>query len=301
MSPQSEVGLSLSGLTKYYGKDVGIEDLTFDVHKGEVVGFLGPNGAGKSTAMRCLVGLLNISSGSATILNQNVASAGPNLRANVGYLPGSPAFYGNLTAQQFLQFLARMRNLNCDAKIAALASRFQLNLDRRIKSQSKGNRQKIGLIQALMHSPQVLILDEPTSALDPLVQHEFAEIMSEETSRGVAVLLSSHVLSEVENLADRVVILNEGHLVLVSEMHELQQRTVQDMELIFAQPVSADVFLTLPSVRNAQTHGSTVALSLQGPVTDVLRIAVEHRVVRVQTSEPSLDEIFYSLVSRDVQ
>jgi len=300
MTPVSPVGISLDALTKRYGKDVGVDALTFDVHRGEVVGFLGPNGAGKSTAMRTLMGILKITSGSAQVLGVDVRGASPELRSPIGYLPGSPTFYNNLTAGDFLNFLANLRKVDCTSEIESLSNRLKLDLSKRIKSQSKGNRQKVGLIQALMHKPDVLILDEPTSALDPLVQHEFAELMTEARHRGVAVLLSSHVLSEVEHLADRVVIINEGKLLRVSDMETLQHRTVQAMVLSFASPVPVQTFLPVPGVRDAQARGNHITLNVNGPVTEVLRAAVAHGIIRIQTSEPSLEDIFYSIVNGDV-
>ena len=300
MATSSTAGISLDALTKRYGNQVGIEELTFDVARGEVVGFLGPNGAGKSTAMRALMGLLKITSGSAHILGVDVLGAMPDLRSSIGYLPGSPSFYNNLTAGEFLSFLANLRRVDCSNSIEELSRRLKLDLSRRIKSQSKGNRQKVGLIQALMHKPDVLILDEPTSALDPLVQHEFAELMTEARQRGVAVLLSSHVLSEVEHLADRVVIINEGKLLRVSDMEALQHRTVQAMVLTFPEAVPVQAFLPVPGVRDVQGRGTNITLNVIGPVTEVLRTAVAHGVLRVQTAEPSLDDIFYSIVNGDV-
>ena len=300
MDTNSTAGISLDALTKRYGKDVGVENLTFDVQRGEVVGFLGPNGAGKSTAMRALMGILKITSGNAQILGVDVRGASPALHSSIGYLPGSPSFYNNLSAGDFLTFLANLRRVDCSDQIESLATRLKLDLSRRIKSQSKGNRQKVGLIQALMHKPDVLILDEPTSALDPLVQHEFSELMDEAKQRGAAVLLSSHVLSEVEHLADRVVIINAGRLLRVSDMDTLQHRTVQAMALTFATPVPVHTFLPVPGVRDAQARGSHITLNVIGPVTEVLRTAVAHGVIRIQTSEPSLDDIFYSIVNGDV-
>lgn len=300
MATSSIPGISLNALTKHYGKDVGVEDLTFQVQRGEVVGFLGPNGAGKSTAMRALMGILKISSGNAQILGVDVLGAAPGLRSSIGYLPGSPTFYNNLSAGQFLTFLANLRRVDCSSEIEALSNRLKLDLSKRIKSQSKGNRQKVGLIQALMHNPDVLILDEPTSALDPLVQHEFAELMDEAKQRGASVLLSSHVLSEVEHLADRVVIINAGKLLRVSDIDTLQDRTVQSLALSFPSPVATQTFLPVPGVRDVQARGTHITMHVIGPVTEVLRTAVAHGVLRVQTSEPSLDDIFYSIVNGDV-
>lgn len=209
--------ISLQGLTKYYGRDLGVADVTFDVFPGEVIGFLGPNGAGKTTTMRCLVGLLNITSGRAEILGQEVGVTATGLRARIGYLPGSPALYKNLTGLEYLKFLAKMRGIDCTEQIYSMAERFDLDSGRRIHELSKGNQQKIAVIAAFMHKPDVLILDEPTSGLDPIVQREFSAIVDEMQTRGAAILLSSHVLSEVEHLADRVVIVNAGKQLLVQE------------------------------------------------------------------------------------
>ena len=187
--------IALKNLTKSYGKSRGIEDISFEVFPGEVFGFLGPNGAGKTTAIRTLVGLINATSGSAEILGQNALESTVGLRAQIGYLPGVLSIYKGFTAWQYLQFIAKMRGVNCDAKINEYAKRLNLDLHKHISDLSKGNRQKVGVIQAFMHQPAVLFLDEPTSGLDPIVQREFEEILDEAKARGAAVRLSSHVLS----------------------------------------------------------------------------------------------------------
>ena len=289
--------ISLSGLTKFYGRQLGIADVSFEVSPGEVFGFLGPNGAGKTTAMRMLVGLLRITRGSATVLGHDVATASPALRERVGYLPGALALYKNLTGREYLAFAARMRRRNLDRDIDDLAERLNLDLTRHIHDLSKGNQQKIGVIQAFMHSPDVLILDEPTSGLDPIVQREFESLVDETTARGAAILLSSHVLSEVEHLAQRVAIVNEGHLLVVEHIGHLKERSVRALELTFPAPVDASRLTALPSVEHVAAHGRELTCTVVGPHTELLRVAVDLGVETIRTQEPSLEDIFMTLVA----
>lgn len=293
----STPAISLHGLTKYYGNDLGVADVTFDVFPGEVIGFLGPNGAGKTTTMRSLVGLLNITSGRAQILGQEVGLSSTGLRANIGYLPGSPALYKNLTALEHLEFLSRMRRIDCTNEILSMAQRFDLDLGRRIHELSKGNQQKVAVIQAFMHKPAVLILDEPTSGLDPIVQREFSAIVDDMQSRGAAILLSSHVLSEVEHLADRVVVVNEGRQLLVEEISTLKEKTVRTIDLYFGKAVDADVFAGVEGIKDLRVYGTRVSCTVIGAENALLRRAVENGLESVQTHESSLDDIFFSLVS----
>jgi ABC-2 type transport system ATP-binding protein len=287
----------LAGLTKYYGRRRGVEDLTFEVRPGEVFGFLGPNGAGKTTTLRMLVGLLRLTAGSATVLGQDIASAPPALRARIGYLPGALALYKNLTGREFLTFSARMRRLDLDARITDLARRLDLDLDRHIHDLSRGNQQKIGVVQAFMHDPDVLILDEPTSGLDPIVQREFESLVTQATDRGAAVLLSSHVLSEVEQLAQRVAVVDDGRLLVVEHIETLKGRAVRTVELAFPAPVDAAAYEALPCVQQARVHGSQLTCTVVGAETDLLRLAVDGGVETVRTLEPSLEDIFMSLVA----
>ncbi|OIQ78547.1 putative ABC transporter ATP-binding protein YbhF [mine drainage metagenome] len=288
--------LELQNLTKYYGEDLGIEGLTFDVAEGETFGFLGPNGAGKTTTMRLLLGLIWPTRGTATVLGRNIAD-GPPVRERVGYLPGTLRLYENLTGQEFLNLFARLRQRDCAKQIKALSSRFDLDLSRHIHDLSKGNRQKLGVVQAFMHEPDLLLLDEPTSGLDPLVQREFAELVRETTARGGTLLLSSHVMSEVELLTDRVAILNLGRLVLVEHISELKARAVRTVELEFPAPVDSSKFENLQSVREVTTHRNRMMCKVSGSENELLRLAVDNNVQMVITHEPDLNEIFLGLIS----
>jgi ABC-2 type transport system ATP-binding protein len=288
--------LELQDLTKYYGSDLGIDGVSFEVTRGETFGFLGPNGAGKTTTMRLLLGLIKPTSGTASILGKDI-SQGPPVRASVGYLPGSLELYENLTGHEFLMFFARMRKRDCKKQIDALSKRFDLDLTRHIHDLSKGNRQKLGVVQAFMHEPDLLLLDEPTSGLDPLVQREFADLVRETTARGGTLLLSSHVMSEVELLTDRVAIINVGKLVLVERIVDLKARAIRSVELDFPAPVDAAKFEQLDSVKEVTTHRNRIVCKVSGSENELLRLAVENNVQMVMTHEPDLNEIFLGLIS----
>lgn len=286
----------LQGLTKHYGTHRGIEDLTFSVARGEVFGFLGPNGSGKSTALRTLVGLIAPTSGRATVLGMSISSSTQQILAHVGYLPGSLALYPSMTGRSLLRFLADVRGVNCEVSIQSYAERLKVDLDRRIADLSKGNRQKIGVIQAFMHEPEVLFLDEPTSGLDPLIQREFETMLDEVKARGGTVMLSSHVLSEVEHLADRIAIINEGRLVVVEHISALKSKALRTIDLHFDVPQSAEPYETSAGVISAVAHGSVVSCTVVGSEHALLETAVANNVVSVATSEPSLDDIFLQYV-----
>lgn len=286
----------LRGLTKRYGTHRGIEDLTFSVARGEVFGFLGPNGSGKSTALRTLVGLIAPTSGDATILGFPIRSAKQEILARIGYLPGGLALYPSMTGRSLLRLLADVRGVDCLESIDSYAARLMVDLDRRLGDLSKGNRQKIGVIQAFMHEPEVLFLDEPTSGLDPLIQREFETMLDEAKERGATVMLSSHVLSEVEHLADRIAIINEGRLVVVEHISALKAKALRTIDLHFDGPRSARPFAETLGVVSAEAHGSVVSCTVVGSEHALLETAVAHDVVSVTTSEPSLDDIFLQYV-----
>lgn len=299
MPINTKASIELNKLTKRYGTSRGIEDVTFTVAPGEVLGFLGPNGAGKTTAMRVLMGLITKTSGDARVLGFDATKRNPLMLARMGYLPGSFSAYKNLTATEYLKFFSQMRGIDCHRQIHHLAERLDLNLDRHIHDLSKGNRQKVGLVQAFMHTPDVLILDEPTSGLDPLVQHEFEMMLDEAKDRGVAVLLSSHVLSDVEYLANRVAIISEGKLVLVDEINNLKRRALRRIEMTYPGEVSAQQFVNIPGVTEAHAIGHRVIVTVEGLETEVIKKAAELGAEMMTTHETSLDEIFFTAISEE--
>lgn len=285
-------------LTKYYGTQLGIEDVSFEVHPGEVFGFLGANGAGKTTAMRVVMGLLHPTSGRVSLFGQDIGESGPQLRAHVGYLPGSLALYTNYTGREYLTFLAHMRQRDCRASFEHLAERLDLDLSKRIRELSKGNRQKVGLVQSLMHEPKLLLLDEPTSGLDPVIQREFEQILAEIRGRGSSVLFSSHVLSEVEHQADRVGVLHHGHLVRVAPVEQLRAEARRTMDLDFDSTPQMAAFERLPGVIAAELHGNVLTCTVRGNEHALLAEAVAQGVVMVRTHEQSLEDMFFELIGR---
>ena len=289
--------VEMNNLTKYYGKKLGVTGLTFNVDAGEVVGFLGPNGSGKTTGLRMLVGLLKITDGSARLFGTGVAGASPAIRKRIGYLPGTLTLHKNMTVREYFEFLAAMRGSDCSKSYTALSDRFGLALDRDIASLSKGTRQKVGVVQAFMHEPDLLILDEPTSGLDPFMQREFDDLLDESKSRGAAVLLSSHVMSEVERLASRVAIIDKGKLVVVEEVARLKLRATRTLDLEFAQPTDPAKFLGLAGVTSAVAHGNRVTVTMFGSENEMLVLAAELGVITLHSHDPSLDEIFVDLVT----
>jgi ABC-2 type transport system ATP-binding protein len=293
--------IRLNHLSKRYGSSRGIDDVSFEVAPGEVFGFLGPNGAGKTTALRTLVGLIKATSGSAEILGQPVSPASVQLRSRIGYLPGVLSTYKGYTSLQYLQFIARIRGVDCGPTIVNYAARLQLDLNRKISELSKGNRQKVGVIQAFMHHPDVLLLDEPTSGLDPIAQREFEAILDEAKTRGAAVILSSHVLSEVEHLADRVAIINEGKILIVAKISTLKENSPRTIDLYFKDSVDGSIFSSVPGIKNLEVQKTRVSCTLIGSEAPLLTAALENGLVSVRTHEPSLEDIFVSLVQNEGQ
>lgn len=292
--------VSLRHLTKYYGTRLGVEDVSFDVDRGEVLGFLGPNGSGKTTVLRMLMGLIGITRGSATILDHDVGTAPAEVREHIGYLPGALSLWKNQTVEEFLTFIARMRRGDFAAKADALCARLGLEHGRKIGDLSKGNKQKLGVIQAFMHDPDVLILDEPTSGLDPIVQREFELILAEARDRGAAVILSSHVMHEVEQLATHVAIIDRGHLTVVDTVESLKSHTFRTLTLTFPRTVdhatlaAADGVQRVRTVEDSADH-CRIEVAVTGSEAAVLRAALDLGLSHVTSSEPALDEIFLSL------
>ena len=287
--------IETAGLTKYYGKSRGIVEVDLTVEVGEVFGFLGPNGAGKSTTIRLLLDLLRPSSGSATVLGLDSHADSIAINKRVGFLPGDVRLYEAMTGGELLTYFANLRGMTEQTFAHELAERLELDLGVRVRSYSSGNYQKLGLVQAFMHRPDLLILDEPTSALDPLVQQEFYRLVDETKAEGRTVFLSSHVLPEVERIADRVGIIREGKLIVVEGVESLKTRAVRRMEIHFAAPIPAGTFDGLPSVREARYDHSAVELTVEGPVDAVIKAAARFDVHNVVSHEADLEEVFLEM------
>jgi ABC-2 type transport system ATP-binding protein len=287
-----DVVVRTRGLVKDYGKVRALAGVDLDVHRGEIYGFLGPNGAGKSTMIRVLLDLLRPTSGEVEVLGETPRDGGPRLRERIGYLPGELNLRGRTTAGHLLRDLARMRGGAGTDRIGPLAERFGLDLDRPTRSLSKGNKQKVGLVQAFMHDPDLLILDEPTSGLDPLLQREFLDLVLEARAEGATVFMSSHVLSEVEDVADRVAIIRSGRIVDVDDVRTLRHHAGQDVLLRFADAVSAEEFAGLPGVEPLQVRDHTVTCLLHGPPDALLKAAARHQVVAWTAQPRELEDLF---------
>ncbi len=229
--------IAISGLVKDYGKVRALDGVDLEMRAGEVFGFIGPNGAGKSTTIRILLDLLRPSAGTVRVLGVDPHAGGPALRARLGYLPGELTLEGTATARQLLGHLAQVRGGRGAERIEPLAERFLLDLDRPVRTLSKGNKQKVGVIQALMHRPELALLDEPTSGLDPLLQQEFLTLVREERAAGTSVFLSSHVLSEVEGVADRVALVRDGRIAIVDDVAALRAAAGQRLDVTFREDV----------------------------------------------------------------
>lgn len=281
-----------SGLTKDFGSGRGLFGLDLEVTRGEVFGFLGPNGAGKSTTMRLLLDLIRPTSGSARILGLDTRTESVEIRRRVGFLPGDLALYPKLTGRALLDYLARLRG-DVDRRIReSLADRFEAELDRPIRQLSTGNRQKLGLIQAFMHEPELLILDEPIAGLDPLVQQSFHDLLGEISGQGRTVFLSSHTLSEVERVTHRLAILRQGRLVIVDSLESLRKVAVRRLEIEFGQQVDVAEFRALPGVKEVQESGRTLTISFEGSADAVVKTASGHEVRAIRPREEDLEDIF---------
>jgi len=284
----------LDRLTKRYGRRRGIEDVSLQVEPGEVFGFLGPNGAGKTTTIRTMLDLLRPTDGSATLLGLDSHRDGLDIHRRAGYLPSDFAAYPRMTGRTYLEFFAALRGL-LHSSFEDLADRLGCELEPRIASLSHGNVQKLGLIQALMHRPELLILDEPTQGLDPLVQREFHDLVGETSARGGTVFLSSHVLPEVERTCDRIGIIAEGRLIEVEDVGDLRAKAVRVMDFHFAHPAPADAFAGVSGISDLEIHGDVVRCTVRGPVDALIKVVARYELVDIQSRQPGLEELFLEL------
>ncbi len=282
-------------LTKFYGESRGVVDLGFEVEAGEVFGFLGPNGAGKTTTIRLMLDLIRPSSGRLKLFGLDVRKQSVAVRSRTGYLPGDLHLYERLTPREYLRYVAALRGLDGLGDGEALAERFELELERPIRALSKGNRQKVGLVQAFLHHPDLLLLDEPTAGLDPLVQQTFNELLREVVTEGRTVFLSSHILSEVQRLADRVAIIREGSLELVEAVETLRARAFVRVEATFGTPPPQEAFAGLPGVRELERRGPVVVLALEGSADPLIKALARYEVLALDSHEADLEDFFLAL------
>jgi ABC-2 type transport system ATP-binding protein len=286
-------------LTKSYGPDRGIMNVSMTVDQAEIFGFLGPNGAGKTTAIRVLLDLIRPTSGHADVFGLETRANSVEIRKRTGYLPGEMSLYENLTGMELLQYFAALRPQVDWALVDQMADRLSCDLTRRIGALSQGNKRKVGMIQAFMHRPELLILDEPTAGLDPLIQHEFLDLISEASKSGQTIFLSSHNLTEVERVCHRVGMIRSGRLIAVEEIDVLRQRAVRQLEIRFAGPFDSKPFEMIPDIHNLVIENNRLQCTLSGSIDPVVKAAANYEVVDLISQQPNLEEIFMALYSEE--
>lgn len=286
-------------LTKYYGKVRGVEDLSLEVEPGQVFGFLGPNGAGKSTTIRVLLDFIRPTSGHAEVFGIQSTDDPIAIHRRVGYLPGELAMYDKMTGEELLRYFAALRDITNLGEAHRVAAMLDLDLSRTVRSYSSGNRQKLGLAQAFLHEPELLILDEPTNGLDPLMQQTFYSLIDEVRDAGRTVFLSSHILPEVERIADRVAIIRNGHLVTVASVAELKAKAVHRLEIRFGAPVDPADFEKAAGVRSVSVSAdnTVVSLAIEGSVDAAVKTAARHEIVNLVSHEGDLEDAFLAFYS----
>jgi len=292
-----ETAIVAESLTKYYGDTPGIVDLDLEVGTGEIFGFLGVNGAGKTTTIRTFLDLLHPTSGSASILGMDSHRDAVRVHPKVGYIPGDVAMYPDMTGRELCRYFAHLRALDTSAEVERLADRLDLDLDRRIGAYSSGNRQKVAIVQAFMHRPELLILDEPSTGLDPLMQQEFYAMVREARDEGRTVFLSSHILPEVERVADRVGVVRASRLVAVETVEGLRARARRHIQIVFTSPVDPAAFRSVPGVQEVRpSHdGRGVDLVVAGSLEQVMAVAARSGVENVISHEGDLEDAFLAL------
>ena len=284
--------IEIEKLTKSYGAQRGIIEVDLSLEQGEVFGFLGPNGAGKTTTIRTMLDLIRPTSGRALVFGIESSADPVAIHRRVGYIPGEFTLYDRLTGKQTLEYFANLRG-GVDATYQrSLIERFELDPSRRFREYSKGNKQKVGVVIALQHRPELLVLDEPTSGLDPLVQQTFFTTLREAVADGASVFLSSHILSEVEKSADRVAIIREGRIVKTDTVEGLRDLAHHQVELRFAGPVPTAEFEHLPGVSDVVADDHVLRLRVAGAITPVVQAAARYELLDFVSREPSLEETF---------
>ncbi|MGG7617833.1 ATP-binding cassette domain-containing protein [Bacillus coreaensis] len=278
-------------LTKMYGKARGISNVSFSVKEGEIFGFIGPNGAGKSTTIRTLLALIYPTSGSATIFGKDCIKYAPEIKKEIGYLPSEVFYYDNMKVIDLLKYSASFYKKDCTKRIRELAEALNLDASKKIDDLSLGNKKKVGIVQGLLHEPKLIILDEPTSGLDPLMQQKFFELLREENKKGATILFSSHILSEVQKLCDRVAIIKEGEIVKVETMSALTENSYKKFRLEVVNQVTTEVF-QLDGVTDIKVKEKTVSFIYKGNINAIISKIAEIPLKNLWVEEPTLEEIF---------
>jgi len=291
--------IEINNLTKYYGKQRGITDVSFNVEEKEIFGFIGPNGAGKSTTLRILLALIYPTSGSAKIFGKDCIKYGPEIKNEIGYLPSEVFYYDKMKVIDLLKYSASFYKKDCSKRIKELAEIMDLDLHKKIDNLSFGNKKKVGIVQGLLHEPKLIILDEPTGGLDPLMQQKFFELLREENKKGSTILFSSHILSEVQRLCDRVAIIKEGKIIQLEKISALQENNYKKIRVQTTANLDQDYF-NIGGVSNLEVKQNIVSFLFRGNINLIMKKISEIEIANVWIEEPDFEEIFLHYYEKGV-
>jgi ABC-2 type transport system ATP-binding protein len=283
--------IEIKNLTKQYGKARGIIDVSFNVEEGEIFGFIGPNGAGKSTTIRTLLALIHPTSGSASIFGKDCIKFAPEIAKEIGYLPSEVFYYDKMKVIDLLEYSASFYKKDCSKRIKDLAEIMDLDLKKRIEDLSFGNKKKVGIVQCLLHEPKLIILDEPTSGLDPLMQQKFFDLLMEENKKGATILLSSHILGEVQRLCSRVAIVKEGKIIKLETISNLTENNYKKFKVEMRSEIDKNYF-KVSGVSNLEMADNTISFLFKGNINLIMKKISDVEISNVWVEEPSLEEIF---------
>jgi ABC-2 type transport system ATP-binding protein len=290
MTTQDPV-IVIDTLHKSYGKIQAVKGISMRVERGEIFGFLGPNGAGKTTTIRCMLDVIRPTSGTLRVLGLDAQRDKMELHRHIGYLPGDVRLPGQMTGKQIINYFSRLQGRQ-PVLLDDLVARFDVEIKRPLKGYSKGMRQKIGIVLAFMCDPDVLILDEPTSGLDPLLQRTFNEFLLQEQARGKTIFMSSHIMSDVEKVCQRVAVIRQGEIVTIEEVEKLRQKAGQRVTVEFGDAVSADDVARMPGVSMVTSHNHAYHFNVGGSMDALIKELSRHEVLRLQAEEAPLEEVF---------
>lgn len=283
--------MKIDGLTKYYGNILGIKELDLDVYSGEIMGFLGPNGAGKTTTIRCCLGYLRKTTGDVEIFGLDSHKDSVEIKRKVGYLPGDFGMIPDLKVRTFLKYLLSLSGIKSEKKMNKLGKKLDLEFDKKIKKLSKGNRQKVGIVQAFMADQDLIILDEPTAGLDPLMQQKFYELLREEKENGKTIFMSSHILAEVEEVCDRVAIIKDGKLQVVEDIGSLQKKMGKKLTVEFMEKVDPQQF-KIEGVNQIETDGKKMSMVITDNLDETIKKVSSHKIITMNLETFSLEQLF---------
>lgn len=289
--------VEIKNLTKTYGRARGVDDISFSIKEGEIFGFIGPNGAGKSTTIRTLLALIHQNSGEALIFGKSAAEH-PEILEEVGYLPSEVFYYDNMKVIDLLKYSASFYKKDCTKRMMELSKLLQLDLNRKIEDLSYGNRKKVGIVQGLMHEPKLIILDEPTGGLDPLMQQTFFKLLRDENEKGATVFMSSHILSEVEKLCDRVAIIKEGKIIALESIMTLKEKNHKRVHLELNTEIDEHM-LKLSGITDVEVDGKNCSFLYEGNINGLMKLLSTIDLKNVSLGEPELEEIFYHYYEKE--